>query len=525
MLIAQNQLGISNNQITNSIDSTGNVGIGTSNPTHTLEVVGTSKFTGTIEVDSAAVFNDSIVVKSTRVEDDLIVEGDLIMRKYSNDTMVAPRAALIGVDGTLLTLEAAQELFGGSCPWPYWESGEDKIFVSCYETDYKVGINTANPTEALDLRGKLKIQLPGINNEKIFKAISNNSPNDNEMFLVPQLGEFGYNKVSLDNDFGLFWSDHNNGDWNGDAGLVIAPWASDPDRKGIRISGDGKVGIGTNNPLNKLDVEGDQYISGKLGIGITSPGLELEVEGDQYLSGKLGIGVTNPDLELEVDGDQYLSGKLVIGDNTLIITNESPFTVHVSNNETNYRMLRLAQSQDMPVTDVFDEIFFTTRLTAGWASHLSKENDMGMFFTDRVNATFHNINSGLVIAPWNGHDGGIRIDTDGNVGIGISEPQSMLAVNGKITAKEIEVTLTGFSDFVFYDDYKLMPLKEVEQFIDTHKHLPDVPSEQEVIENGLNLGEMDAVLLQKVEELTLYTIEQQKQIELLTEEIQKLKKQ
>ncbi|MEA3445895.1 MAG: hypothetical protein U9R19_14345 [Bacteroidota bacterium] len=83
----------------------------------------------------------------------------------------------------------------------------------------------------------------------------------------------------------------------------------------------------------------------------------------------------------------------------------------------------------------------------------------------------------------------------------------MLAVNGKITAKEIEVTFAGFSDFVFYDDYKLMPLKEVEQYINTHKHLPDVLSEQEVIENDLNPGNMGALLLQKVVELTLYVIE------------------
>lgn len=106
----------------------------------------------------------------------------------------------------------------------------------------------------------------------------------------------------------------------------------------------------------------------------------------------------------------------------------------------------------------------------------------------------------------------VTIRQNGFVGIGTGNPQSLLAVNGKITAKEVEVTLSGWSDFVFNSDYKLRPLCEVEQFIKTNKHLPDVPSEKEVLENGVNLGDMSAVLLQKIEELTLYIIELNKRI-------------
>jgi hypothetical protein len=99
------------------------------------------------------------------------------------------------------------------------------------------------------------------------------------------------------------------------------------------------------------------------------------------------------------------------------------------------------------------------------------------------------------------------IRENGLVGIGTSNPQSLLSVNGKITATEIEVTLSGWSDFVFKDDYSLKPLKEVDHFIKTNGHLPDVPKESEVLNNGVNLGEMSALLLQKIEELTLYVIE------------------
>jgi hypothetical protein len=87
------------------------------------------------------------------------------------------------------------------------------------------------------------------------------------------------------------------------------------------------------------------------------------------------------------------------------------------------------------------------------------------------------------------------------------------AINGTLYANEIEVSTDSWSDYVFDDEYPLTTLTEVEAFINTNKHLPGVPSEKEVIEEGINLGEMDAVLLKKIEELTLYVIELQKQLE------------
>ncbi len=107
------------------------------------------------------------------------------------------------------------------------------------------------------------------------------------------------------------------------------------------------------------------------------------------------------------------------------------------------------------------------------------------------------------------------IDANGNVGIGSITPGAYkLAVNGKIRAKEVKIE-TGWSDFVFEDDYDLPTLAEVEKFIKANKHLPEIPSAEEVAENGVNLGEMESKLLQKIEELTLYIIDQQKEIETL----------
>ena len=107
----------------------------------------------------------------------------------------------------------------------------------------------------------------------------------------------------------------------------------------------------------------------------------------------------------------------------------------------------------------------------------------------------------------------MRIDmTTGNVGIGTFDPGSYkLAVNGHIRAKEVVVE-TGWSDFVFEEGYELPSLEEVECHIQEKGHLKDIPSAAEVAENGVSLGKMDAKLLQKIEELTLYTLQRDKQI-------------
>lgn len=99
----------------------------------------------------------------------------------------------------------------------------------------------------------------------------------------------------------------------------------------------------------------------------------------------------------------------------------------------------------------------------------------------------------------------------------------VVRLDGKLYAKEIEVKTNVWSDFVFNSDYKLMPLSDVEAYIKANKHLPDVPSEEEVINNGIDVAKMDALLLQKIEELTLYLIDLQKENQYLKSEIDALK--
>ena len=114
----------------------------------------------------------------------------------------------------------------------------------------------------------------------------------------------------------------------------------------------------------------------------------------------------------------------------------------------------------------------------------------------------------------------MHIDQYGKIGIGTVNPSNELDVNGTIRAKEIKV-VSDWADFVFKKGYNLPTLKEVKRHIDENGTLPGVPSEKEVKANGVNLAETDVLLLQKIEELTLYIIDLKQEIEDLKSQIKK----
>ena len=153
----------------------------------------------------------------------------------------------------------------------------------------------------------------------------------------------------------------------------------------------------------------------------------------------------------------------------------------------------------------------------------------------RDNNNIIDANSGLGNAQLIFRTGGtnaVMIDKNQNFGIGTTAPSEKLQVegnilaNGEIYSKRLRISLTPgiWPDYVFKPEYDLMSLKEVESFIRTNKHLPDVPSAKVVEQDGLDIGSMDATLLKKVEELTLYLIEVNKKVEKLQEENVALKK-
>lgn len=125
----------------------------------------------------------------------------------------------------------------------------------------------------------------------------------------------------------------------------------------------------------------------------------------------------------------------------------------------------------------------------------------------------------------------MRINNDGKVGIGSNIDYSpvgyRLYVQDGVIAEKVKVALEAtndWADYVFDDSYQLMSINDVEQFIKTHNHLPNVPSAQELVDTGIDVAKMDAKLLEKIEELTLYMIELDSQVQKLKEENENLKK-
>lgn len=97
------------------------------------------------------------------------------------------------------------------------------------------------------------------------------------------------------------------------------------------------------------------------------------------------------------------------------------------------------------------------------------------------------------------------------------------SIAGKLSVREVEVKVDAGADFVFHSQYELKSLKQIENFIQENNHLPDIPSESEMKEKGVNVSEFQIKLLQKIEELTLYVIKQEKENEALKEELKELK--
>jgi polyhydroxyalkanoate synthesis regulator phasin len=148
-------------------------------------------------------------------------------------------------------------------------------------------------------------------------------------------------------------------------------------------------------------------------------------------------------------------------------------------------------------------------------------------------------NPGVIdVAGWptpNKYELYFSLKSNGKLFLGTSANQSCgdcndyrLFVKDGIKAEKVKVDVAstnGWADYVFKKDYKLNSLEEIEKHIKEKGHLPNIPSAEEVVKNGINLGEMDAKLLEKIEELTLYSIEQNKALKSQSEEIEELKRQ
>ena len=247
-------------------------------------------------------------------------------------------------------------------------------------------------------------------------------------------------------------------------------------------AGSGQVGIGVDDPKEKLHVNGAIRGGGTKG--------EVTLKGD---NGSVTIGAINTTtMAFNTDKNVFAFNKPIQGSGT-----------HGA----------------LKIMSTIGDYLELQPLDNGYVRF--NTNTSGYYFDKNVI-----FNSGQLISPTNltfstnTSTSCMTMLTNGNIGIGTSSPNYKLDVNGTIRANEIIVNTTG-ADFVFAEDYKLRPLSEVKAFIQENKHLPEIKSAQEMQENGVGINELQTQLLQKIEELTLYIIQQEERIKTLEAEFKK----
>ena len=269
----------------------------------------------------------------------------------------------------------------------------------------------------------------------------------------------------------------------------------------LTVLDNGNTGIGVGNPLSKLEVggtlrtsfssarylamhsnsDGNAYLN-YVG-GASSSRIGFQINGTSRLSimnnGYIGIGTTAP-VEAFQLGDRWTfhnGGHKIIG--------------------YNYDY----NAGDKRITD--DEV-------------------AAIRFTDAGDMRFLTSGSGVAGSSI-GWSYTLVLKNDGRVGIGLENPSDRLTVDGRIRGKEVKVNIVNGPDYVFDPGYQLRTLQATKVYIREHKHLPEIPSANEMEKDGIDLGDMNMRLLKKIEELTLYQIQLLEQLEQQQGEINKLK--
>ncbi|WP_442845057.1 hypothetical protein [Leeuwenhoekiella sp. H156] len=214
-----------------------------------------------------------------------------------------------------------------------------------------------------------------------------------------------------------------------------------------------------------------------------SPKIRMHIAGD----GRVGVGTSSPGTSFEVNGHINLGSNLS--------------DAATQNNSYGNKLYFLGAhlNTDPLWISRFNSSYDVSELRVNIGDNLTSLSDKFV-----VGTTYGNL--------WQSH---FTVQSNGFVGIGTSNPDSQLAVKGLIHAQEVKVDLNGAvaPDYVFKEGYDLWSINAVEAYIDQNGHLPNIPSAAEFKSEGLNLKEMNLKLLEKIEELTLYIIDQNAKIE------------
>ncbi|CAL2075761.1 exported protein of unknown function [Tenacibaculum sp. 190524A02b] len=407
------------------VKTNGNVGIGTTSPSEKLDVNG-----------------------------NLTIKGDLKMS--GSDSYIWTNGTGTGYTGI-------------------WDQKNSRVLLYTSERDGNVGIGTRSPSEKLEVNGNLLVN--------VFDKGS-------ESGIFFRRGFSATNKYNMS----ILSYDHNNSGHSD--GLSINAYdgvsfttGSGSRNERMRITQEGNVGIGTDNPSSELEIKSKLNNNAEIHINSSTDGTPSIIRFQDADINTWGLLSNYPKV------DKFSIYNYQKRENAIVIDKES--NVGIGTYDPKEKL------------EIDGSVIIKNGHNLSW----------GNKYGEGIPTIAANVTSGIHFYP-NGSTLGatMQIYKDGKTRF-----TNNVAVLGKLESKEIKVTKTPTADFVFEADYKLPSLEAIEKHIKEKKHLPEIASAKEMEKNGVNVGNFQIQLLQKIEELTLYTIDQDKEIKALKNENKLLK--
>jgi hypothetical protein len=457
----------------------GKVGIGTSNPLYKLDVNGNAHFSGTV-----------------------FANGLNLLNKMEADTIK-------GV--TMVEVHNNLELAGGVLNEIYTKTGDLRLqshgvntgnLILAAGTNGNVGVGIFSPQYKFDVNGDARIN-GSVRTQRIRPL-----PGDTVVIIGDSSIWFSNSNKIYCTPTGIFrgiaiGSPTSSARGQNSLALGTRVWTSTMAEQAIVI-GSGTLAASMRND-----------IANSLMIGFNSniPTLFVGAANGINSVGRVGVGTTNPRADFQV-GDRV--GKITMGSSYGIAgTNGNTF----SNAYIGFNVARIGNNQ------------WETENDNGSNGGVVLLGDMGGGFrviglrsTGPVDQTVNDQFIADHTKFYVRNDGRVIIGSETMVNGPRDLSSTLLTVDGTVVCRELFVTQNNWADSIFLPDYALMPLDSLENYLNANGHLPGVPTEQEVKANGSNLAQTDVVLLSKIEELTLYLLQLQKQNAIMQKEIAELKK-